>query len=233
MTIRSIITVLSILLSTSISRADIPSFDVASFKYNGELYYGVYFPYSNLNTDTQSYAQSYYRDSCSASDLFKQLFQMGNIEVFKHQVAIPTEKLYSNDYYNFEGEFLYYHYNKIENIDFDSTLVSEIYARKGNTGGYTFTPTLSILDAHWINDYPLQNILKFSDGEICDMDLFAIEGNLSTNEIRVIQNRIVNAVNRRKHSSKDYYNYTNNETLDDIIKELHKRYIIMVGFCSC
>lgn len=96
-----------------------------------------------------------------------------------------------------------------------------ISIKRANTMGFTYTQALNELDNYWLADYPIEELFSFGY-DICGMSMYGIKGNLQKEEKRQLKIRLERLL-------KDEGDAAFREELN----ELHKRNIIMIGFCAC
>ncbi len=100
--------------------------------------------------------------------------------------------------------------------------VEIISIENGNTYGYSYSEDLVENDNEWLVRNKFETIKEFQfSGDMCNMRLYAIEGQVGKSEIEEI-NKIIQEI-----SEGDY------EQLKTELHKLYKRKIIMLGFCSC
>ncbi len=227
---KNILTILFTLFSLTLL-ADIPRVDIMEVEYQGKKYYKWEF-ISHL-----SFTKGCVFDRHSGEYLYEEAEYFrgrhnGNeLKLFKEMVSIPKSKILSHydptDEYNSEyliqlvGDPI-----KLKEEQLDSLAITKIIV--GNTAGYTYSPGLSKLDESWILDYDLEKIVKLNDGELCDLELYSIKGNISKEEKQGIK-REIRSLYKAILSNNGY----DGKTPDEYFNELLKRNILMIGFCSC
>ena len=164
-------------------------------------------------------------------EYFNKRYYKDNLKLYEDMIVIPKSKiesLYSNmdnsmskHLFQLVGKTIELTGNQLDAID-----ITKIHV--GNTAGYIYSPGLSKKDENWIQDYELEKITGFNDGELCDIELFSIKGNIAKKEALGIKNEI-RSLYKEMHNTNDYDGKTPNEYFNELLK----RNILMVGFCSC
>lgn len=222
-----------LLLTSNMLIADIPRLDILEVSYQNQRYFlgatvahlefkeGCVF---DIHNEEYLYEQE---------DFFSAYIGPGYVILYRDLIAVPKQKFSKrlnrmivcvescDSIY-----FLLEPYKKLAGASLDSMSFINIFI--GNTAGMTFTKTLSKADQDWIMDYPLESILKTNDKELCDLELFAIKGNVTKQEARHIKKEIDTFYSslHSRHTSLEI-------SPEDYFAKLLKRHILMIGFCSC
>lgn len=229
-----IINTICFLFISIFANADIPRVDALKVSLDGEIYYtmvcleglefreGCVFDYKNHYV-------------CEQADYFAKRYD--GIHLFSDLIVLPYSKFWPQNSRSYEEE------GSLHKILIEAGIEREITKEEameiqvldlviGESAGRIHSPSLSISDISWINDYALESITSTGDLEICDIELFAIKGNVSKAEASLIKSRLNLAYKKRDNDigvSKTEYN----ETVEEIYEELLIRNILMLGFCSC
>lgn len=208
--------IIFLLVSNSI-KADIPKSIYLEIELNSELYFLMMSEENtdqikNLNYDIGNIIETFF----TATD---------SIEVFKNYRKIPTEAIKRVAINSVYPDTLYVVGNKIRlnRCDLMNFNLKEIHP--GNEGGYDYTIELATEDISWINDYPIRSLGHIPENrEACNYEIFALENHLSQEEINSFLHKISKQAIREKGiwlGQKSNYTY------------IFKKYIFIIGFCSC
>lgn len=222
-----------LLVFSCAAKGDIPREDVIAFTYGGETYYTHVFTggYTFTGDSVLDYQANYLGQLVDFVSIYN---GKNKVVAYPDLIRIPRikvgQKYYAeNDgYYNkdilvLRGKKIIISKDSLKLVAADSLII-------GYAAGEILSPTLSKADESWINDYPLERIAKFNDGEICDIELFAIKGNVTFIEAYNIKADLLDYYKSLHLQDRDKVPA---KTADDIYAELLKRHILMIGFCSC
>ena len=227
---KNLLTILLTFLALSMF-ADIPRVDIMEVEYQGVKYYKWEF-ISHLTFTEGCVFDRYTEEYLYEEEAYFSNGYNGN-KFYREMVSIPKSKIWSeydstNSYTSNYLVQLVGDRIELAGKQLDSINIIKIHI--GNTAGYTYTNSLSKSDENWIQDYELERIVKFNDGELCDIDLFGIKGNISKAEAKSIKNEIKSLY--KAVLSNNRYDYAGKRP-EQYFDELLKRNILMIGFCSC
>lgn len=206
-----------------LAKADIPKFDVLTLEVKGETYYYACYSESNYRIKDLCYFNfkgeyvgeitTHFEKWASNKDtiqIFKSLHQI-DLTAFKQRpIDSPTDYLsIFKDTVTLNTQMLLSNYKLL-----DATI--------GNYYGILYTPALHQKDNIWMKKKPLEPLWLFSTYSTCELRLYSAKGQLSDKAFATYQKRILVAI-----EEEDY------ETFDEIILELYKKKVIMLGMCSC
>ncbi len=208
--------------------ADIPKFDVITISFNSETYYFKMETRGQFTDNDLCYTSCYNHGVYTKTPLNiheiidNYLSSSPTITLYRAFHIIHLNKMRNR--YNNEDFNLYLLKNKVKLKTEDLINKIEVTnAVHGNTYGYIYTNDLDTEDNNWINDYPIEKIFNLGDPEgMCTMEMFAIKGNLRPNQKWKIRWRLTLLLRNGKQKE-----------FQEALSELHKKNIIMIGFCSC
>ena len=211
--------------------ADIPRVDVMEVSYKGKKYYKWSFVAHLKFEEGCVYDKQNGDYLYEEVEYFSNRYKGDKLKFYRDLVSIRKSKIksqYANMDNSTSNNLIQLVGTQIELTGKQLDSIAIIKIHLGNTAGYTYSPSLSKKDENWIQDYDLEKIAGFNDGELCDLELFSIKGNISKKEALGIKNEI-----RSLYDEILSNNEYKGKTPDQYFDELLKRNILMIGFCSC
>lgn len=208
----------AVMLFANVLKADIPKFDIIELEYKGELYYYQFPTRGFLKEDFcyYDYTDNYIGEVNMVLEGY--LSRNAEIGLYKSLNIIDFQNL--PIYVEMDGHRLFV---LNEHVILPSENVKGSYAiktaHKGHTYGFQYNKELNESDNTWLVDYELEIYFSFGDG-LCDLNIIGIKNNLLATEISILKARI----EQRLKNKKPY---------QDILTELYRQNIIMLGMCSC
>ncbi len=208
------------LISIVAAIADIPTFDIITFEADGKEYFVQLESKGKLkNNDLclYDYDWNYVKDFSEIIN--NETLKTARLFAFRSLSVIEMKHLNNTDT-NQPDRF----YNFTDPIDFTKiTIQNPIVITsviRGNVYGRICTKELKTEDNSWLESYDMIKIFSADDGELCEMDFYAIKGNLDPTDISKLKAEF-KALKKNRGS------------FDEFFSRLYKEFIIMIGMCSC
>ena len=197
-------------------KADIPSFDVITISCNNETFYLLDESQGKLKPNDLNYYNYKGEISERVQDVVERQLSYSAIRVYRQLDVIDANQLFHP-----EADIKKLYILRKDTI-LETTFLRDNYqiikAENGNTYGYNWTAELNELDNYWLQDYPIESLFHIEDG-MCNMTFYGIKDNLTPKEITALKVSVKTAMKE--------------EGFKELLSELYKRHIIMLGFCSC
>ena len=216
-------TLLIILIINFKLRADTPSFEIITLKYDKKIYYfQIENIYDSISKDFKYYDHNHVfvnnvidriknclsgKETRENYHLYKSL-DILNIKKFQKELG------FDNKLYIFKDEVIHIPKGMIDNF-----IIINAYI--GNVSGYRYSENLKAEDNEWIRDTKMIKLFKFPL-ELCTMYLFGAKDSLTKWELEDYIQKIKKSINPGSCN-----------ILQDILTSLYKKKVIMIGFCGC